>query len=82
MLTISIRDGEKYYAARVTPQWAERHNNYAMISLGLTVDKDLSRRAFNALMKTGRVKDVSAEEYQHSGCQSSCIRRGAAQCRW
>lgn len=91
MLTISIRDPkhDKFYRARVTPSWANRHDNGALISCGLTVDEAnsygtvyLTSRAFALLKSTGRVTEITKEQWNHSGCQSSCILRGARECRW
>lgn len=91
MLTISIRDTQhqKFYRATVTPTWANRHDNGALISCGLTIDEAsysgtvwLTRRAFARLQARGAVTEVTQDQWNHSGCQSSCIRRGAAECRW
>jgi hypothetical protein len=84
MLTISVRDGESFYVVKVTPKWADKYDNGAVISCGLTVPVDISRQAFERYRKRypDRVVNVSRDEYQHSGCQSSCIRQGARECRW
>lgn len=82
MLTISVRDGEKFYKVTVTPQWAERHNNFALVSLGLTVGHDLTPRAWESAKRRFRVIEVTKGEYQHSGCQSQCTQRGNSECRW
>jgi hypothetical protein len=82
MMTISVRDGERYYEATVSPQWAARHNNSALVSLGLTVGHDLTPRAWAAAKRRFRVVEVTQDEYNHGGCQSQCIRRGNSECRW
>lgn len=94
MLSITIKDpiGPKYYRARVSYQWANRHDNGALISCGLTINEPsawsgkvwLTRRAFNSLRARciNQVTEITEPEYQHSGCQSSCTRRGDAICRW
>lgn len=89
MLRITIRDlsadadsGRRYFRATVTVGWAKRFDNGALVSCGLTVDDDLPRDTFNRLMTTGRVVAVSFDEWNHSGCQSSCTLRGDAACRW
>jgi hypothetical protein len=81
-MKISIRYGEKFYRAEVTPQWARTHDNGALISIGLTVGEDLSRLAFSHLRAAHRLTEVSALEFNHSGCQSSCTLRGDAKCSW
>lgn len=95
MITISIRDtaNGRFYRAHVSLRWANRHDNGALISCGLTIDAVsawdqktvyLTRRAFETLRKRnpGLVQEVSQEAWNHSGCQSSCKLRGAAECRW
>jgi hypothetical protein len=92
MLRITIKHPKrgKYYRATVTPEWANRHDNGALISCGLTVDEPsawsgkvwLSSRAFNTLEKTGRVQEITHDQWNHSGCQSRCIMRGDAMCQW
>lgn len=79
MFTICIRDGDTYYRARVSLNWAKRHDNGAMVSIGLTVGVDLSRAAFERL---GSLKPLTKKQYEHSGCQSSCTLRGDAKCSW
>jgi hypothetical protein len=92
MLSIAIRDTQnsKYYRAAVSISWAKRHDNGALISCGLTIDEPsawsghvwLTRRAFDRLQKTGAVKEITHDQWNHSGCQSSCVLRGAKECRW
>jgi hypothetical protein len=84
VLTISVRDGDRYYRATVTPEWAERHDNFTLVSIGLTVGEDLTARAWADLRRRypARVTEVSRDAWNHSACQSSCTRRGAAVCRW
>ena len=69
----------RYYRIRVSQQWAVRHDNYALVSIGLTVGHDLSKRAFD---RVADKVEVSRDEWNHSGCQSACVMRGAKECRW
>jgi hypothetical protein len=91
-MTITIRDPKhsKSYRANVTPEWADRHDNGALISCGLTIDEPspysgtvwLTRRAFVALQRTGATTEITPEQANHSGCQSRCILRGDSLCQW
>ncbi len=83
-MRISVADPEhgRFYEISVTPQWAQRHDNGALVSCGLTIGQDgFTRRMFERL-PWHRVRTVSRDSYNHSGCQSSCIRRGDQACRW
>ena len=71
-------ENAKYYRAELSRAQALRLDNGALISCGLTVGRDLSRRQLARL----QVTEVTAEEWNHSGCQSSCTLRGAAKCSW
>ena len=81
-MKITIKDGEKYFVAIVSPKWAERHNNYALISCGLTVGHDLSPGSWSYCRRRFKVTEITHDEYNHSGCLSGCIRRGDPNCRW
>jgi hypothetical protein len=79
----------RYYRARVTDAWWRRHDNGAMISCGLTVDevnsrgrKWLSSAGLERLRGQGRLTEVTREQWNHSGCQSSCVLRGGKRCQW
>lgn len=83
MLRITIQDGEQHYFATVTPQWAQRHDNGALISCGLTVGQDgFTRRMLDDLKRRGRLRAIDAATANHSGCQSSCVMRGGQTCQW
>lgn len=84
MITISIRDltTQKYYRATVSLTFARRHDNGALISCGLTVPDDLSKRSLQALIARKQATEITYEQWNHSGCQSSCVLRGAKECRW
>lgn len=72
-----------YYRAEVSQRWAVEHDNGAIFSCGLTVGEDgLELSSLQALIRQGKAVEVSYDEWNHSGCQSSCIRRGAKECRW
>lgn len=79
-MRVYIRDTERgrYYRADVSPRWAKRNNNGALISCGLSVPEDISRRQLSAL----HVTQVSYDEWNHSGCQSRCVLRGDDRCQW
>lgn len=89
---VYIRDTQqsKYYRATVTRRWFTLHDNGAMVSCGLTVDEPsaysgrvwLSRSGLERLRAQGRLTEVSHDTWNHSGCQSSCVLRGHAVCRW
>ncbi len=81
-MRIYIRDGEAYYRAEVSLAWARRHDNGALVSCGLTVGKDISRRVMRGLVTRGQAIPVTRDQWNHSGCQSSCVLRGQADCRW
>jgi hypothetical protein len=85
MIRITIADPEKhkYYRMAVTPTWAERHNNGALISCGLTIGRDgFTRRHFQLAQYRFSHVELTQEEYNHSGCQSYCILRGHDHCQW
>jgi hypothetical protein len=83
VLTIAIRDGERYYRARVSREWAQRHDNGALVSIGLTVGHDLTRASFARLFRLpDPPQEISRDQWNHDGCLSACIRRGAPACRW
>jgi len=71
---------DRYYRAQVSQQWAVRHDNFALVSVGLTVGEDLSLQSFKRLGPTA--VEVTHTEWNHSGCQSACQLRGAKECRW
>jgi len=72
----------KYYKANLTQSQLERHNNFAMVSIGLTVPEDLKAATLTRWVNQGIAHEVGYEEWNHSGCQSSCKLRGANECRW
>jgi hypothetical protein len=92
-MKISIKDprDDSHWEYSATQTWARRHDNGALVSCGLTVGEGprsggrayLSARTFDAMKKarTG-LRQTSRDEWNHSGCQSSCVLRGAATCRW
>jgi GH24 family phage-related lysozyme (muramidase) len=83
MFTITVRNGELFYRAQLTHRQYMRHDNGAMVSCGLTVGRDGFRESTLARwIKAGTAREITREDWQHSSCQSSCIRRGATACRW
>lgn len=86
MLTVTVRHNEKFYYVDLTLGQARRHDNGALISCGLTVVPDWEN-GFHAStlrrwIKQGIAREINRDEWSHSGCQSSCVRRGATVCRW
>jgi hypothetical protein len=78
LVTVQDRTTGKYYRARVSQAVAEKHNNYALVSVGWTVDEDLPRASFARMDK----EEITQEQFNHSGCQSRCILRGNDKCQW
>jgi hypothetical protein len=72
----------RFYRLEVSPRWADQHDNGALISVGLTVGKDLTERSLKALIRRGQATEVTFDEYNHSGCQSYCKMRGNDRCAW
>ncbi len=82
-LTIADPDSGKYYKMAVSPAWAEKHDNGRLISCGLTIGQDgFTRRMFQLAQYRFSHLEITREQYNHSGCQSSCVLRGQAICRW
>jgi hypothetical protein len=56
--------------------------NGSLFSSWLTVGRDgFTRGMMDSLLRLGKAIPVSEAEWQHSGCQSACIRRGDPICR-
>lgn len=81
-MRVYATDGEKFYRLDVSVAWADKHDNGAIISCGLRVGEDFSVSQLHSLMTHGKAREVSESEYDHSGCQSSCVMRGDKKCRW
>lgn len=85
-MLITIRDMRttpiRYYRADVSASFARKHDNGALISCGLTVPDSLPAASLDRLITTKRAHEIDAETFNHSGCQSSCILRGASKCTW
>ena len=85
MLRVTIRDKEnrKFYKMAVSQAWAEKHDNGALISCGLTIgEHGFTRRMFQLAQYRFSHIELTEEQWNHSGCQSSCILRGNDICRW
>lgn len=72
----------KYYRAELTPARARRYDNGALISCGLSVPENISPTLVAAWVRSGIATEVTRDEWNHSGCQSSCVLRGQATCSW
>jgi hypothetical protein len=81
-MRITIRDGEKFYRAIVSPQWAARNDNGALVSCGLSVPESLRPAQLRALIARKQAQEITREDWNHSGCQSRCVRRGDPTCQW
>lgn len=77
-VTVQDKTAGKYYSVRVSVAVAEKHNNYALVSCGWTVDEDLPRRAFLRMER----EEITREQWTHSSCQSRCLLRGHDKCQW
>lgn len=88
MLTVSIKDPKegKFYTATIPPSILNNsmlfQDNGCLVSIGWTVGGDLSRRGLEELNSRGYLKEIDRDTWNHSGCQSSCVRRGGKACRW
>lgn len=73
----------RFFEVYVTSQWAARHDNGALISCGLTVGQDgFTAAAWERAKAVFLSREMSEQQYRHSGCQSGCVLRGNAKCRW
>lgn len=82
------RNGLEFYAHdpkskrawrfRASEAWYRRNDNGHAVSIGFTVGEDITLRKLKALNAT----EVPYDEWNHSGCQSSCVKRGDKSCRW
>lgn len=77
-----LQNPPTHYRANLTMAQAKRHDNGALISIGLAVDKDLRPSTLRKWLKDGTAVACSHEEWNHSGCLSSCVNRGAETCHW
>lgn len=71
-------DAKKAWKFIASASWWAKHDNGHAVSLGFRFGEEITERQLTAL---GAV-EVPYEEWQHSGCQSSCVKRGGATCRW
>lgn len=81
-MRVYITSCDQYYRADLTPRQAEKHNNFAMVSCGLTVPDDLRASTLRRWINNGTAVQVAKLEWQHSGCQSYCKLRGNSTCSW
>lgn len=72
------KKNEKYWRFEATQRWWVEHDNGCAVSIGFEVGKEIS---MDQLRSLGAV-EVTKDEWNHSGCQSSCVKRGAKECRW
>jgi len=62
--------------------FVRKHDNGCLISIGLYIGEDVTQATVDRWIKRGFAIAVDYDEANHGGCQSSCVRRGAAVCRW
>lgn len=72
------RDKDSTVFFRVTLQPVSLRNEYAPVSCGLVRSITWIKR----MVKMRKAVIVTKDEWNHSGCLSSCIRRGGQSCRW
>ena len=63
MFFTTVRDGDLYYRVRLTVGQAVRHDNGALVSIGLTVGRDLRASTFKRWLKRGLAQPISREEW-------------------
>lgn len=59
-----------------------KDGNRYYFSCGLTVGESVSPASITALRRRGALTEISHDEWNHSGCQSGCTRRGDRECGW
>lgn len=79
---VTDKERNKYYIARPTLSQAKRLDNGHLISIGLIVGEDIGRRTIRRWVSNGTAREIDRESWNHSGCQSSCKRRGDSTCSW
>ena len=72
----------KYYRAFVSVKWLQRHDNGALYSCGLNVGETVSEYEMETMLNRKVAIEITHDEWNHSSCQSSCVRRGDDACRW
>lgn len=67
----------KCFKVNVSPSFADRYSRGASVSIGITgVSEEFLRQ------HAKQMTEITYDEWNHSGCQSSCVRRGGKECRW
>lgn len=61
----------------VSPTWVNRYDNGHLISIGIEVPTELSRRAIQQRLANGTATEVSVQEYNHGACQCPPVPIGA-----
>lgn len=79
---VSDKSAGRYFRARLTRRQYLRLDNGCMVSIGLIVGKGLTRETVARWVRRGRAVEVSHDEWNHSSCQSACVKSGASACRW
>lgn len=76
MVVYASRGNEKF-KIRLTPSEVLKYDNGAMVSCGI-----MAPDCIDEWVKTGKAIVISYDEWNHSGCQSRCIKRGDNLCQW
>lgn len=82
MYTIMDFDGKRAWSFRPTHTWMRRYPNYHAVSIGYRLGEDISQRQLDRFLKSGIAAPMDYDKANHSGCQSSCKRRGGEKCQW
>lgn len=77
-ITIYGRDKDSTVYFRVAMEPTSLRNEYAPVSCGIVRSTTWIKR----MVTQRKATIVTKDEWNHSGCQSSCIRRGGQSCRW
>lgn len=80
-MKVYAKHGNKYYCLTVSLKWCKANDNGALVSCGLIVGTDLKETQLKYLINRGQAVEVGEEEYEHSACRSSCVKRGGSSCR-
>jgi hypothetical protein len=67
VIRVTIQDKRnsvrRFYDADLTVRQADRHNNYALVSCGLTVPDDLRGSTLQRWINQGSAREITFEEW-------------------
>jgi hypothetical protein len=55
--------GDRYYRVMLSLGQAKRHNNGCLVSIGLTVGRDLTRSTFLRWKRAGQTREITYTEW-------------------